>query len=54
MAAGDSGGPAYMTLENKTYIIGIASGYKDPDGEIASYENIPTHSKWIKNVIKSL
>ncbi|MBP9682718.1 MAG: trypsin-like serine protease [Bacteriovorax sp.] len=53
MAAGDSGGPAYITFSNKTYIIGIASGYKDSEGEIASYENVPTHSKWIQNVIKS-
>jgi Trypsin len=43
--AGDSGGPAYVIINGKPYVAGIASGYDDQ--LYPTYENVPNDSDWL-------
>lgn len=55
---GDSGGPAYLTVNGELKLWGVTSrGYKDPNdhcSEFAIYTNINTWTSWIKSTSEDL
>ena len=57
--AGDSGGPALITIGGKTYVAGVSSaGYDGADGPgsygaIDVFTRVSTHTKWIDSVMKT-
>ena len=56
---GDSGGPALITVDGKTYIAGVSSaGYDGVDGPgtygaVDVFTRVSTHLAWIDSVMKS-
>jgi hypothetical protein len=55
MAAGDSGGPAYYFTNNRVYVAGVASGYRDINElEIPFYESVQTHRNWLIETAKKM
>lgn len=52
MAGGDSGGPAYATVNGVKTVVGIASGYRYNDQPF--YENAPIHAQWLENAAREL
>jgi hypothetical protein len=50
--SGDSGGPAYVTVNGEHFVAGVASGY-DNDG-FPEYENAANHLNWIREASKEL
>lgn len=45
MAAGDSGGPGFVVIDEIPYLAGVASGYSDDDFPV--FENVPELVPWI-------
>ena len=54
MAAGDSGGPAFLFTRGAAYVVGVASGYYGSDDTVPSYENVATHAGWINSSVRAL
>ena len=54
MAAGDSGGPAFLFTQGAIYVVGVASGYYGSDDTVPSYENVATHAGWINSSVRAL
>lgn len=46
MAAGDSGGPAYLVLDGIPFVAGVASGYRYENRPF--YESVVNHSRWLQ------
>jgi phage tail sheath protein FI len=55
---GDSGGPAYATIEGKKYVIGVTSrGVNDPNNDCsvsAAYTSVAFYAKWLVTAVKEL
>jgi hypothetical protein len=53
MMAGDSGGPAFATLNGIAFVVGVASCYRYPE-QRPFYENVATHYSWLVESAKSM
>jgi secreted trypsin-like serine protease len=53
MMAGDSGGPAFATLNGKPFVVGIASCYRYPE-QRPFYENVAVHYSWLLEAAKAM
>lgn len=51
MAAGDSGGPAFISKNGISYLIGVGSNYKET---LPAYESVPRFSAWIRETAAAL
>lgn len=58
MAAGDSGGPAFVDINGELFLVGVASGYylrnSSPDEKFPIYESVPRFADWIRQAAKKL
>ena len=52
LLAGDSGGPAYMKVEDRPFLVGVASGYDSQNHP--TYENLANVSSWIKETVAAM
>jgi secreted trypsin-like serine protease len=54
MAAGDSGGPAFLVSNGRPAVFGVASAYLDHEQTMPSFESVPRHLAWLKSAARAM